>query len=65
MKLHKEILPNKVYKEFSISPPLIVSFKVGIGQETNNFYELMALKLILQLAQEHGVQQIKIFGDSL
>jgi ribonuclease HI len=25
----------------------------------------MALKLLLQLAQEHGVQQIQIFGDSL
>jgi len=24
----------------------------------------MALKLLLQLAQEHGVQQIQIFGDS-
>jgi hypothetical protein len=42
-----------------------ISFKAGIGQESNNYYELMALKLILQLAQEHGVSQIQIFGDSL
>jgi ribonuclease HI len=41
-----------------------ISFKVGIGQETNNFCELMALKLVLKLAQEFGVTQLQIFGDS-
>jgi hypothetical protein len=42
-----------------------ISFKAGIGQESNNYCELMELKLILQLAQEHGVSQLQIFGDSL
>jgi hypothetical protein len=27
-----------------------ISFKVGIGQETNNYCELMALKLVLRMA---------------
>jgi len=31
-----------------------ISF-MGIGQESNNFCEMMTLKLLLQLAQEHGV----------
>jgi ribonuclease HI len=42
-----------------------IAFKAGIGQETNNYCELMALKLTLQLAQEYGVTQLQIFGDSL
>jgi ribonuclease HI len=42
-----------------------IYFKAGIGQETNNYCELMALKLVLRLAQEFGVSQIQIFGDSL
>jgi hypothetical protein len=29
-----------------------LKFKAGIGSETNNFCELMALKLVLKLAQE-------------
>jgi ribonuclease HI len=37
------------------------TFKAGIGQETNNYFELMVLKLTLQLAQEYGVTQLRIF----
>jgi ribonuclease HI len=42
-----------------------ILFKVGIGKETNNFYELTTLKLMLQLAQEYGVSQLQIYGNSL
>lgn len=42
-----------------------ISFKAGVGQASNNFYELMALKLVLMLSWEHGVTQFQLFGDSL
>jgi len=42
-----------------------ILFKVGIGKETNNFYEPTTLKLMLQLAQEYGVSQLQIYGNSL
>jgi hypothetical protein len=42
-----------------------ISFKDGVGQASNNLCELMALKLVLMLAWEHGVTHIQIFGDSL
>jgi hypothetical protein len=29
-----------------------ISFSIGIGNETNNYYELLALKLVLLLALE-------------
>jgi ribonuclease HI len=47
-----------------ISTKHSISFKAGVGQETNNYCELMALKLVLMLAQEFGVSHIQIFGDS-
>jgi ribonuclease HI len=39
--------------------------KMGLGQGTNNYVELMALKLLLQFVGEKGVQSIQIFGDSM
>jgi ribonuclease HI len=39
--------------------------KYRIGNESNNFYELMALKLVLKLAQELGVSHLQIYDDSL
>ena len=42
-----------------------IPFKAGMGQDTNNFYEMMALKLVLKLAQEFGVTQLQIFGESM
>jgi ribonuclease HI len=39
--------------------------KMGLGQGTNNYAELMALKLLLQFSGEKGVQSIQIFGDSM
>ena len=41
-----------------------ISFKVGIGKESKK-NELVEIELLLSLAQEHGVQQIQIYGDSL
>jgi ribonuclease HI len=37
------------------------AFEFGIGHETNNYFELMAFKLTLRLAQEYGVTQLQIF----
>lgn len=42
-----------------------ISFKAGIGQETNNFCQMMALKLVLRLAKEFGVTHFQIFDDSM
>jgi ribonuclease HI len=39
--------------------------KMGLGPGTNNYVELMALKLLLVFAGEKGVKSIQIFGDSM
>jgi ribonuclease HI len=36
-----------------------------LGQGTNNFVELMALKLLLTFAGEKGILNLYIFGDSM
>jgi len=40
-------------------------FAVGLGDGTNNYAELMALKLLLLLAVEKGCRTLQVFGDSL
>ena len=47
-------LPN--YKWFS--------FKAGLGQGMNNFSEISALRLLLFLDLERGINDLQIFGDS-
>ena len=39
--------------------------KMGLGNGTNNFAELMALKLLLCYANERGCKILQIFGDSM
>jgi len=39
--------------------------KMGLGSGTNNFAELMALKLLLQFVGEKEVRSIQLFGDSM
>jgi ribonuclease HI len=39
--------------------------KMGMGSGTNNYVELMSLKLLLLFVGEKGVKSIQIFGDSL
>jgi hypothetical protein len=39
--------------------------KMGLGQGTNNYVELMALLLLLKFAREQGVHTIQLFGDSM
>lgn len=39
--------------------------KVGLGRETNNFVELLTLKLLVCWALELGCRFLQIFGDSL
>ena len=41
------------------------SFKAGLGFGTNNFVELLGLKLLLTLALEKHISKLHIFGDSL
>lgn len=48
-----------------ISDSHVVKLKAGLGRGSNNFAELMALKLSLILAAERGVSRLQVFGDSL
>jgi ribonuclease HI len=38
---------------------------MGLGRGTNNYVELMVLKILLVFTREKGLQQIQIFGDSM
>ena len=40
------------------------TFSAGLGLGTNNYAELLALKLLITLALKQGVQTLQIFGDS-
>jgi len=40
-------------------------FVAGLGGGTNNYAELMALKLLLLLAVEKGCRTLQVFGDSM
>ena len=40
------------------------TFKAGLGFGTNNFAELIGLKLLLTLSLHHNYKQLQIFGDS-
>ena len=42
-----------------------INFKFGMGNGSNNFSELISLKLVLTLALEHGVAHLQVSGDSL
>jgi ribonuclease HI len=39
--------------------------RAGLGAGTNNFSELLALKLLLLFAVEKGCNTLQVFGDSL
>jgi ribonuclease HI len=41
------------------------TLKAGLGAGTNNYSELMALKLLLLFVVEQGCQSLQVFGDSL
>ena len=38
---------------------------VGLGEGSNNFAELLSLKLLLIFVAEKGCRTLKVFGDSL
>ena len=40
-------------------------FSVGLGRGTNNFAELMSLRLLLLFALEQGCLSLQVFGDSM
>ena len=48
-----------------ISPPHHFKIQMGLGIGTNNYVELMDVKLLLCFAIEIGCKRIHIFGDSL
>jgi ribonuclease HI len=39
--------------------------RVGLGADTNNFSEILALKLLLLFVVEKGCKTLQVFGDSL
>jgi ribonuclease HI len=39
--------------------------KMGMGRGTNNYAELLALKLLLLFSREKEIHHIQIFGDSM
>jgi hypothetical protein len=41
-----------------------IYFKGSVGQETNNYCELLAKELVLMFVHEYGVAHIQIFWDS-
>ena len=40
-------------------------FSVGLGRGTNNYAELMTLRLLLLFALEQGCMSLQVYGDSL
>ena len=40
------------------------TFKAGLGSGTNNFAELLGLKLLLTLSLDNNIKKVQIFGDS-
>jgi ribonuclease HI len=47
------------------SPTHFFVLTSGLGSGTNNFAELMSLKLLIVFAIEKGCQRLKVYGDSL
>jgi ribonuclease HI len=41
------------------------TLKVGLGNGTNNYSELLALKLLILFVVEQGCRTLQVFGDSL
>lgn len=41
-----------------------VKFKASLGAESNSYVEFMAVRFLLQCAQEKNVKKIQAFGDS-
>jgi ribonuclease HI len=42
----------------------LLRIKIGLGPGTNNFFELMSLKLLLLFTGEKGIWSIQLFGNS-
>ena len=51
-------------EEFFFSADCYISFKAGLGHGTNNYAELLGLKLLLKLALENNITNLQVFGDS-
>jgi ribonuclease HI len=48
-----------------ISPSHFYKLKWGLGQGSNNYVELMVLKILLTFAGEKWISNLQIFGDSM
>ena len=47
-----------------ISEDHFFTFKAGLGFGTNNFAEIIGLKLLLTLSLHHNFKHLQVFGDS-
>jgi ribonuclease HI len=43
----------------------LYKLQMGLGSISNNYVELLALKLLILFAREKGVTSLQIYGDSL
>jgi ribonuclease HI len=48
-----------------LTPSHFFNLKWGLGQGSNNFAEILALKLLLTFASEKEISNLQIFGDSM
>jgi ribonuclease HI len=63
--------PNRGHEIFVASETLyffdshFIKYKVGLAMGTNNSTELLALRNLLKLAIEKGIDKMKFFSDCL
>lgn len=61
---HKIVTPKAGGVVLHISPSHSFLLSMGLGLDTNNYAELMVLKVLLLFAKEKDVKTLQIFGDS-
>ena len=49
---------------YFFSEDRFISFKAGLGNGSNNYTELLSLKLLLKLALDNQISKLQVFGDS-
>lgn len=52
-------------KVLHISDSHFFQIKYGLGSDTNNYAEIMALKILLLFALKKGYENYKFFGNSM
>jgi hypothetical protein len=54
----------KCWRRIFISKSHFVKFKYGLGPSFNNLVELKVLRCLLKLANEKGIVELRVYGDS-